>query len=107
MQLVRMILIGSVLSVSHLMPGIGSANDVFSQPYAAIQSTTLDFSLAPIHVQEEPEQFVGGHETDFLLAHHSPGGYIMGIKYLDLNVANELLEYEDQSQLWLGVQFSF
>ena len=106
-QVVRMILIGTVLSVLNLVPETGFANDMFGQTYGTSQSPDLDFSLATIRYQTEAEWSVNSFSADFLLSHNTRSGYTMGIKYLDVHVDNELIEVTDHSQLWFGVQFSF
>lgn len=107
MKVVRMILIGSVLTVLYHVSNVGLANDGFVEAYIAHQGLTLDISLPVIHDQVETDNFVSGYDADFLLAHHMTSGYTMGVKYLDLNVADELHFDVDRSQLWFGLQFSF
>ena len=107
MKVVRMILIGSVLSVLYHVSNVGLANDVFAEPYITYQSLTLDISFPLNYHSVDADNFVSAIDTDFLLAHQLAGGYTMGVKYLDFNVADELRVDTDQSQLWIGLQFSF
>ena len=106
MKVVRMILIGSVLSVLYHVSNVGLANDSFARPYTSYQSVILDISFPLINNPVESDNFVSGYDAEFLLA-RSTGGYTMGVKYLDLNVADELHADTDHSQLWIGLQFSF
>lgn len=107
MKVVRMILIGSVLTVLYHVNNVGLANDVFAEPYIIHQSLTLDISLPVINYRIESDNFVGGYAAEFLLAHRLANGYTMGVKYLNLNVADELRYDVDHSQLWFGLQFNF
>ena len=107
MKVVRMILIGSVLTVLYHFSNVGLANDVFAEPYITHQSLPLDISLPIISYRIESDNFVAGYATDFLLAHRLANGYTMGVKYLDLNVSDDLHDNVDHSQLWFGLQFSF
>ena len=107
MKVVRMILIGSVLSVLYHVGNVGLANDAFDESYIAHQELTLDISVPVIHNRLQDVNFVSAFDSDFLLAHQLAGGYTMGVKYLDFNVADELREDTDHSQLWIGLQFSF
>ncbi len=107
MQVVRMILIGSVISVLALMNNGVMANDRFVQSHVGYQALSLDISFTLANDAVESERFVNGFDADFLVAHQIAGGYTMGIKYLDLNVADELHEEIDHSQLWIGLQLSF
>lgn len=107
MKVVRMILIGSVLSVIHHVSNVSLASDVFAEPYISQQRLTLEISLPVIHHQLETDNFVSAIDADFLLAHQLAAGYTIGVKYLDFNVADDLHNDVDHSQLWIGLQFSF
>lgn len=107
MKVVRMMLIGSVLSVLYFLNNVALANDRFVQPHVSHQNISLDISFLLINDTAVTDNLENGFNTDFLLAHQLAGGYTMGVKYLDLNVADELREDIDHSQLWIGLQFSF
>lgn len=107
MKVVRMILIGSVLSVLYQVNDVVMANDGFVQPYISYQSVTLDISLPLIFDAAESNDFASGFDAEFLLAHQLASGYTMGVKYLDFKAVEELRDDVDHSQLWIGLQFSF
>lgn len=107
MKVVRVILIGSVLSVIYQLSNVAMANDRFAQSHADYQIAALEISFALIKDAVEADNFASAYDADFLLAHQTEDGYVMGVKYLDFNVADELREGIDNSQLWIGLQFSF
>lgn len=109
MKVVRMMLIGSVLSILFLASNGVVASDRFAQSFVNFQTVTLDISIPQFNDINEAGGLVNGFDADFLLAHQLADGYTMGVKYLDYDysLADELHQDIDHSQLWIGLQLSF
>lgn len=106
MKLARMMLIGSVL---YIFNSIGIAGEFLEEPDYSNRSEILDIALPAIYYESESDNTFDNFDvkSNFLLAYSLASGYSMGIKYLDLNAEHELQNNNDDSQLWIGLQFSF
>ena len=112
MKLVRMMLIGSALIAAHLLLNVGSAEDSNYHIDLSLQAKALISNI--LVTPDDYSSFYSDKSTglhspkeNFLVQHNFSNDYIFGVKYANLDLIDDLRDNEENSRLWILMQFKF